>query len=59
MPLAVSRLAVFDLDGTLTWSDSFRGFLGGYLRRRPARCLRAWRLPRRCSHPRLPYTGAP
>jgi phosphatidylglycerophosphatase C len=38
------QVAVFDLDGTLTWRDSFIGFLAGYLRARPLRWLRAWRL---------------
>lgn len=34
------RLAVFDLDGTLTRSDSFGPFVLGLLRRHPARLLR-------------------
>jgi len=33
-------LAVFDLDGTITRSDTFGPFLWGYLRRHPARLLR-------------------
>lgn len=35
------RLAVFDLDGTLTYRDTFVGFLRGWLRRHPGR--RRWR----------------
>jgi phosphatidylglycerophosphatase C len=38
-------LAVFDLDGTLTWRDSLLQFLASYLRRRPRRMLGLWRLP--------------
>jgi HAD superfamily phosphoserine phosphatase-like hydrolase len=34
------RLAVFDLDGTLTRADSFGPFVIGLLRRHPARALR-------------------
>jgi phosphatidylglycerophosphatase C len=39
------RLALFDLDGTLTWRDTLSGFLAGYARRHPATWLRLWRLP--------------
>ncbi len=38
-------VAVFDLDGTLTWRDTFVYYLLGYVRRRPRRLLRLWRLP--------------
>ena len=38
-------IALFDLDGTLTWRDTLLPFLGGYLARRPARWLRLWRIP--------------
>jgi phosphatidylglycerophosphatase C len=38
-------LAVFDLDGTLTWDDTLMPFLAGFLARHPARLLRLWRLP--------------
>jgi phosphatidylglycerophosphatase C len=38
-------VAVFDLDGTLTWRDSLMLFLLSYLRRHPWRMLRLWRLP--------------
>lgn len=41
-PVAVG---VFDLDGTLTRSDTYLGYLLGVLRLRPARLLRTWRLP--------------
>ncbi|MGB8694266.1 MAG: HAD-IB family hydrolase [Steroidobacteraceae bacterium] len=39
---AVTTLAVFDLDGTITRSDTLVGYLLGYLGRHP---LRLWRLP--------------
>lgn len=39
------RIALFDLDGTLTWRDTLMGFLAGYVRRHPAKWLRLWRLP--------------
>jgi phosphatidylglycerophosphatase C len=38
-------VAVFDLDGTLTWRDTLWPFLVGYLARHPARLLCLWRLP--------------
>ena len=38
-------VAVFDLDGTLTWSDTLVLFLASYLRRHPWRLIRLWRLP--------------
>jgi phosphatidylglycerophosphatase C len=38
-------LALFDLDGTLTWRDTLQPFLLGYLKRHPERILRLWRLP--------------
>jgi len=38
-------VAVFDLDGTLTWRDTLRPFLCGYVARHPGRLLRFWRLP--------------
>jgi len=38
-------LAVFDLDGTLTWRDTLMQFLASFLRRRPWRMLGLWRLP--------------
>jgi phosphatidylglycerophosphatase C len=39
------QLAVFDLDGTLTWADTLLPFLAGFLRRHPARIAHLWRLP--------------
>ena len=42
---APERLAVFDLDGTLTWRDTLPPFLAGYLRLHPRRLPRLWRLP--------------
>ena len=41
----ISRVAIFDLDGTLTWRDTFAAYLLGYLRHRPRRWLRGWRVP--------------
>ncbi|HEX3951538.1 MAG TPA: HAD-IB family hydrolase [Steroidobacteraceae bacterium] len=38
-------IALFDLDRTLTWHDTLMPFLLGFLRRRPHRALRLWRLP--------------
>jgi phosphatidylglycerophosphatase C len=38
-------VALFDLDGTLTWRDTLLPFLLGFVRQRPYRALRAWRLP--------------
>ncbi len=38
-------LAVFDLDGTLTWHDTLLCFLAGYVRRNPAKLAQFWRLP--------------
>jgi len=37
-------VAVFDLDGTLTWSDTLMSFLIGHLRRHPGRLFGLWRL---------------
>jgi phosphatidylglycerophosphatase C len=37
-------VALFDLDGTLTWRDTLLPFLAGYAVRHPARLLRLWRL---------------
>jgi phosphatidylglycerophosphatase C len=38
-------VAVFDLDGTLTWHDTLLPFLVGYALQHPSRLLRLWRLP--------------
>jgi phosphatidylglycerophosphatase C len=38
-------VALFDLDGTLTWRDTLLPFLLGYVARRPYRALGLWRLP--------------
>jgi len=38
-------VALFDLDGTLTWRDTLLPFLLGYLRRHPSRWLKIWPLP--------------
>jgi phosphatidylglycerophosphatase C len=37
-------VALFDLDGTLTWRDTLQAFLFGYVASRPTRWLRLWRL---------------
>jgi phosphatidylglycerophosphatase C len=37
-------VALFDLDGTLTYRDTLLPFLAGYLARHPARLARLWRL---------------
>ena len=37
-------VALFDLDGTLTWRDTLLPFLAGYALRHPMRVLRLWRL---------------
>jgi phosphatidylglycerophosphatase C len=44
-PAAKAWIALFDLDGTLTWRDTLLPFLVGFLRRRPHRALGLWRLP--------------
>src|SRR5216683_2602190 len=38
-------VALFDLDGTLTWRDTLVPFLLGFMRRHPQRLLRLWQLP--------------
>jgi phosphatidylglycerophosphatase C len=38
-------VAVFDLDGTLTWHDTLLLFLASFLRRHPWRAFGLWRLP--------------
>jgi len=38
-------VALFDLDGTLTWRDTLLPFLLGFMRRHPLRLLRLWQLP--------------
>ena len=38
-------VALFDLDGTLTWQDTLLPFLLGFLKRHPHRLLRLWPLP--------------
>jgi len=44
-PSPRSWVALFDLDGTLTWRDTLLPFLLGFLRRHPWRLLGLWRLP--------------
>jgi phosphatidylglycerophosphatase C len=38
-------VAIFDLDGTLTWRDTLVPFLAEYVAARPRRLARLWRLP--------------
>src|SRR5580692_1156500 len=38
-------VAVFDLDGTLSFGDTLVQFLASFLRRHPRRAFRLWRLP--------------
>ncbi len=42
---APARVAVFDLDGTITARDTFLPFIAGWLRHHPSRLLQLWRLP--------------
>jgi phosphatidylglycerophosphatase C len=42
---APARVAVFDLDGTITKRDTLVPYLAGWLRRHPGRALQLWRLP--------------
>jgi len=41
---ATPHVALFDLDGTLTWRDTLMPFLTVYALRHPARLMRLWRL---------------
>jgi phosphatidylglycerophosphatase C len=50
-----SWVALFDLDGTLTWRDTFLPFVSGFLWRHPLRMLGWWRLPAAL----LSYAGHP
>jgi phosphatidylglycerophosphatase C len=40
-----SWVALFDLDGTLTWRDTLLPFLAGFVLRHPWRLIHFWRLP--------------
>lgn len=42
---AKTWVALFDLDGTITWRDTLLPFLLGFVRRRPHSALGLWRLP--------------
>jgi phosphatidylglycerophosphatase C len=44
-PIPGRWVAVFDLDGTLTWRDTLGQFLASFVRRHPWRLLGLWRLP--------------
>jgi phosphatidylglycerophosphatase C len=45
VPAVKPWIALFDLDGTLTWHDTLLPFLLGFVRRRPHRAFGLWRLP--------------
>lgn len=45
IPSSTAWVALFDLDGTLTWRDTLLGFLKGYVLRRPGKWLKLWQLP--------------
>jgi phosphatidylglycerophosphatase C len=38
-------VALFDLDGTLTWRDTLLPFLWGYVKKHPRKTLGLWRIP--------------
>ena len=38
-------VALFDLDGTITWHDTLLPFLLGYLKKHPLKALGLWRVP--------------
>src|ERR1700761_7717128 len=42
---AARWIALFDLDGTLSWHDTLVPYLCGFTLRHPLRLLRLWRLP--------------
>ena len=44
MIMTAPCVALFDLDGTLTWRDTLLPYLTGYVLQRPSRLLRLWRL---------------
>ena len=39
------RLVIFDLDGTITWHDSFVPFIAGFVLKHPHYLVRLWRVP--------------
>ena len=47
---ATPWVALFDLDGTLTWRDTLLPFLVSYVRRHPRRVRGLWRLPWALAH---------
>src|SRR5580658_6556065 len=38
-------VALFDLDGTITWRDTLLPFLLGYVKKYPSKALSSWRVP--------------
>jgi phosphatidylglycerophosphatase C len=41
---ATPWVALFDLDGTITWRDTLVPFLWGYVKKRPGKVFKLWRL---------------
>ena len=44
-PTSQTWVALFDLDGTITWHDTLLPFLLGYLKKHPLKALGLWRVP--------------
>jgi phosphatidylglycerophosphatase C len=44
-PASQTWVALFDLDGTITWHDTLLPFLLGYLKKHPLKALGLWRVP--------------
>jgi len=38
-------VALFDLDGTITWRDTLLPFLWGFVKKHPGKALKLWRVP--------------
>ena len=43
--IGAMRLVIFDLDGTITWHDSFVPYVAGFLLKHPRYLARLWRVP--------------
>jgi len=44
-PNSAPWVAVFDLDGTITWRDTLLPFLWGFVKKHPGKALGLWRVP--------------
>jgi phosphatidylglycerophosphatase C len=44
-PTSRPWVALFDLDGTITWRDTLLPFLWGYVKKHPRQATRCWRIP--------------